>query len=70
MSKLSVVIEITKCEDCPHKIGAGQLYCTHPEMMSKHTGPRPLPKTVIPNWCPLEERDEYCEKTFNIDRKL
>jgi hypothetical protein len=69
---MSKVIEITKCGDCPHFdrvvvddtiIGA---ICLHPKGNKEEW----VIAAKIPEWCPLEDSEDFAESNFDIDRKF
>jgi hypothetical protein len=71
---MSKVIEINKCSECPHmSFGRnGRTFCHHPTL--KGSNRSELTKVQVndqlPEWCPLEDKDDYCESNFDIDRKF
>jgi radical SAM superfamily enzyme len=72
---MSKVIEIDACIQCPFlKFGRnGRLFCRNTSAATKVINTE-IKKTIaeqeIPDWCPLDNKDDYCESNFNIDRKL
>ncbi len=71
---MSRVIEINKCGECPHCVphpkGHGvRAFCRHPQI-----GDKPLKTSEItdqlPEWCPLDDSEDFAESNFNIDRKF
>jgi|GEM_PF-5854080 len=69
---MSKVIEIKKCGDCPHRSEDGTI-CLHKNVVrkvSKVDDIKPLDLQTIPDWCPLEDKDDFCESNFDIDRKF
>lgn len=75
---MSKVIEITKCEECPHfKSEANIPFCTHRQITKGQLQleydlilepPFRIAKP-IPEWCPLEDSEDFAESNFNIDRE-
>ncbi len=69
---MSKVIEIKNCGDCPFK-SEHSTVCLHPESVHRVKDISDLridPDGDIPDWCPLEDKDDFCESNFDIDRKL
>jgi hypothetical protein len=71
---MSKVIEVNKCGDCPYFdrvispdtemiIGAT---CLHPDGQQNVW----LIAAKIPEWCPLEDSEDFAESNFDIDRKF
>lgn len=64
---MSVVIHVEKCTECPYAKQSGpNHFCHHPDI-----GGRPIAFRVpmrIPDFCPLESTEDYCEAHFDIDR--
>jgi hypothetical protein len=74
---MSKVIEIKKCEDCPHFSGitAGQeepsckktlRVIPYKEDWDVPFPPHRTPKEDMPDWCPLESTEDFCESNFKI----
>lgn len=72
---MSKVIEIKKCGDCPYKSDMSTI-CLHQKAVAfvKNTQSVDIllidPDGEIPDWCPLEDKDDFCESNFDIDRPL
>lgn len=67
---MSKVIEIKGCGECPYR---GKTICLHPEIVQKVNTTedvQPIELDSIPRWCPLEDKDDFCESNFDIDRKF
>jgi hypothetical protein len=67
---MSKVIEVKKCGDCPHFN-----LCTNGDTVfgatCLHPKGRPNEWVIaakIPEWCPLEDAEDFAESNFNPDR--
>jgi len=82
---MSKIIEVEACLNCPfviYKRAAAVPHCNHYEIAgSQHLNPKEIPYNMIantgialakeiPEWCPLEDKDDYVESNFDIDRKF
>ena len=56
------VLVITMCMDCPHCNDLDE--CVNTKSLV-HVGDI----LKIPEWCPLESIQEYCESNYNIDEE-
>lgn len=69
---MSKVIEVTECANCPfysYYMNVPRCKKVHQEIPYelKNGMRKPI---AIPDFCPLEDKDEYCESNFDIDRKF
>jgi len=55
------IIEITRCEQCPHLMETA--YC----FKKQKSIPRDYEGLVIPKWCPLPSKTQIGEVGVNID---
>ena len=68
---MSKVIEVKNCGECPH-ISEAKCFCLHPAIVSTIKNIediKPL-HDDIPDWCPLKDKDDFCESNFDPDRKF
>jgi hypothetical protein len=66
---MSKVIEIIDCSQCPYKWTMGS-FCGHPDFAETAAGFMQIPNTaIIPAFCPLQGKDDFCESNFDIDRE-
>lgn len=64
----SRVIDVEKCDVCPYNRTG---MCFHPEVRAENGGePKNLePYAMFPEFCPLEDCEDYAESNFNPDRE-
>lgn len=60
---MSKVIEVVDCAMCPYKSPIGP-FCDHPSNPFEEL----INTAIIPASCPLEDKDNFCESNFDIDR--
>lgn len=60
---MSIILEIKKCEDCPHisDVGTGiikRYCCNHPKSVKKHINQfnRLVNPKKLESWCPMKKR--------------
>lgn len=73
---MSKVIEIKSCIECPHfggiTAGIAEPFCKKMKQVIPYESvvdvpfpPHRYPKE-IPDWCPLESTEDFCESNFKI----
>jgi len=63
---MAKVIEVTACQICPHKTQYNK--CGHPSAYEHRDEHKLLPMEGIADFCCLEDKDDYVENEFDIDR--
>jgi len=63
---MAKVIEVTACQTCPYR---GEFNtCLHPAAPYHNDHLKPLPEEGIADFCCLQDKDDYVENEFDIDR--
>lgn len=66
---MSKVIEVTSCSECPFKSDLGD-FCNHSSFYNDTPPFREIKDIFnIPEFCPLEDSEDFAESNFNIDKE-